>query len=82
MYLMNGKHYQTIGALIDDVVLDFDNEIDYDLDAPDNLPQPPTTNETEGLQRCDVKLATPFWKTARRSEKTPTVNSSTYAQSA
>ena len=51
MYLMNGKHYQTIGALIDDVVLDFDNEIDYDLDATDNLPQPPTTNETEGLQR-------------------------------
>ena len=45
MYLMNGKHYQTIGDLIDDVVLDFDNEIDYDLDATDNLSQP-TTNET------------------------------------
>ena len=44
-FLKNGKHFQTLSDLLDDVVLDFDNEIDYDLDATDNLPQPPTTNE-------------------------------------
>ncbi len=50
-FLKNGKHFQTLSDLIDDVMRDFDNEIDYDLDATDNLSQPPTTNETEGLQR-------------------------------
>ena len=50
-FLKNGKHFQTLSDLIDDVMRDFDNEIAYDLDATDNLSQPPTTNETEGLQR-------------------------------
>ena len=50
-FLKNGKQFQTLSDLIDDVMRDFDNEIDYDLDATDNLSQPPTTNETEGLQR-------------------------------
>ena len=43
-FLKNGKHFQTLSDLLDDVVLDFDNEEDYDLDATDNLSQP---NETE-----------------------------------
>ena len=51
-FLKNGKHYSTLSDLVDEITLDFETEeVDYDLDATDNLSQPPTTNETEGLQR-------------------------------
>ena len=49
MYVMHGKHFQTLSDLVDVIALDFETEeVDYDLDATDNLSQP---NETEGLQR-------------------------------
>tara|TARA_R100001594_G_scaffold6456_3_gene18326 strand:- start:2327 stop:2479 length:153 start_codon:yes stop_codon:yes gene_type:complete len=48
-FLKNGKHFQTLSDLVDEITLDFETEeVDYDLDATDNLSQP---NETEGLQR-------------------------------